>query len=324
MLFGVLLALLLDYWDNIVRSPRDLEKSVHIPVLGVVPGFSKEVRNIGTDLGLRSSDETEASLESLTNAELDILEAASDLSSIEQAARRGTSIPLVSAPFSDESEAFRGILATLTSTTAGAEGARSILITSGQQGDGKTTLAINLAIALAQMSERTLLIDADLRLASVHKYFGLERGESGLVECIAEQRDPSQAIIASGVENLSIMLAGSESTNPASLLRSKQMKALIDLLKSEFDYLIIDTPPVGPVADALLLSRHVDGVAVVVRSGETPKPVAEAAIRRLKQVGANIVGMVLNDAKRSEGYWRSGYNNYNYGGSYSGRAPRKL
>lgn len=300
LLAGLIVAFLLDFVDNKVHSIHDLQQAMHVPVLGVVPQFSKEVIRLSSTYKSRISVPDEDTFNSMV---------------ADMTFNHTNPVPLVSAPFSVESEAVRSILATLTAPT-GTRSARTLLITSGQKGDGKTTIALNLATALAQVGERTLLIDADLRLPSVHKYFELSRHARGLLECLTENEDPSQTLLPTSVENLTLMMPGGPCTNPASLLKSDSMGQLLQMLAQEFDFIIIDSPPVGAVADSLLLARHVDGVAVVVRSGETSRGLAESAVVRLRQVGARILGVVLNDATRGESYWRAGYNS-KYGTNYS-------
>ncbi len=298
LLTGLILAFLLDYMDNKVHSVYDLQHNIQIPVLGVVPQFSKEVFRLSYDYQQRNQEAEPSTIDSGMDQPTQLT--------------HDTPVPLVSAPFSVESEAVRGILATLTSPNRG-KTTQTILVTSGQKGDGKTTITLNLATALAQVGERTLLIDADLRLSSVYKYFNLSRHTPGLVECLNDNVDPSQVIKHSGVENLHLLLPGGPCTNPATLLRSEGMGELIELLRQDYDHILIDSPPLGPVADSLLLARHVDGVAVVVRSGETSRDLAESAVTRLRQVGATILGLILNDANKGAAYWKAGYSRYNYG-----------
>lgn len=305
LIAGLLVALLLDFIDNKVHSVHDLQQALSVPVLGVVPQFSKEVLKLSSTYMERhaqhNSDHSAAAEMTFSHV---------------------NPVPLVSAPFSAESESVRSILATLTAHD-GTANPRSLLITSGQKSDGKTTISLNLATALAQVGERTLLIDADLRLPSVHKYFDLSRHTPGLLECLTENKDPGEVILQSSVEHLDLLMPGGPCTNPASLLKSNAMGELIDMLSEEYDYIIIDSPPIGPVADSLILARHVDGAAVVIRSGETSRSLAESAVVRLRQVGTHIFGVVLNDASKGETYWRSGYHR-TYSSSYNSAYNKQI
>ncbi len=313
-LLGVVLIFLLDYVDNRVRSVKDLQTSTRTPVLGVVPGFSKEILKLSKPVGRRRS---EYGMDGEYHTRIVESDEVFDKPTSQVASGQAPTVVLdknspilpVSAPFSAESESFRAILATLTS--AGDYSPRKILVTSGQQGDGKTTLAVNLAASLAQMSEKTLLIDADLRLPNVCKYFGLSKKLKGISDYLCGEIELDEAIINGGLPDLSLLLAGSPRSNPASLVRSEKMAELLDSLMEHYDYVIVDSPPIGPVADSLLLAQHVDGVAVVIRSGETSKTVAESAVARLRQVGANVLGLVLNDTQRNQQYWKRGYKYYN-------------
>ncbi len=283
LLLGLVLALLLDYFDTRVHSLKDLQYSVQAPVLGYIPEFSKTASRSEYGAGKRGQKEAPVGAEHSQQ---------------------------VFAPSSAESESVRSILATLSGTLPN-YGPRIVLVTSGQKGDGKTTLAVNLAVSLAQVNERTLLIDGDLRLPSVHKYFGVERTENGLSDCLGKDVDASKVIKETEVENLSVMPAGHRAANPTALLRSNKMSDLLLMMSEEYDYIIVDSPPVGPVGDALWLARYADGVAVVVRSGETSKAVAEAAVSKLRQVGANILGLVLNNTQKPGSYWKKRYH-YDY------------
>ncbi len=302
-MLGVILAFLLDYLDNRVRNVSDLQTVTRTPVLGVIPQFSRDATKLSKGMAERKGPE-----------DTEIIERDEVLDSPVQPAGPGK-VPTVnlskaspilpfSAPFSSESESFRAVLATLTSSQGSP---KRILVTSGQQGDGKTTLAVNLAATLAQLGERTLLIDADLRLPNIQSYFGLPKGTQGLTDFLEGRNELKDLVIKGGIDDLFLLLAGTPSENPAALIRSEKMMKFLDAMGESFDYVIVDSPPVGPVADSLLMAQHVDGVAIVIRSGETSKEVAESAVGRLKQVGANVLGLVLNDTARMDNYWHSGY-----------------
>ena len=220
---------------------------------------------------------------------------------VENTLLQSDSLVLVSAPNSLESEAFRNIRTCITHGSASEE-AKVILVTSGQKGDGKTTVSSNLAISLAQNNERTLLIDCDLRLPTVHKHFNLSRLTPGVGDYLTGQRDYREVIFDTPVPNLCLMLAGGIVASPTELVGSKRMTELLHLLEDEFDRIIIDSPPITRVADTMLLSRLASGVLLVVRSGKTPKPVLQTAFSRLHQMDANILGTVLNDIESIPGY----------------------
>ncbi len=340
MTSGVLLGLIVGFglimWadlnDNTIRSLSDLKKAIPLPVLGVIPSFEKENR---LAFSMKPKEQAPALPDTKTVVATEALESPQPAQALSQTAtldasklpRSAAAMPfdktailssprlseketaltqkhtvvLVAKPMSRESEAFRSVRTTLKYGWSEAP-PQLLMVTSGQKGDGKTTLAANLAAALAQTSNRTLLIDADLRLPSVHKMFGMARTTPGLADYLIGNEDVNQVIIDSGVAGLSLLCAGSPTNSPAELLGTRSMVELLEMLATEFDQIIIDTPPVTHVADALLLARLVDGVALVVRSGKTPLPVAEFAVSRLRQVKANILGTVLNDVKRVNTY----------------------
>jgi capsular exopolysaccharide synthesis family protein len=168
-----------------------------------------------------------------------------------------------------------------------------ILFTSGTQGEGKTTTVINTAITFAQMEARVLVIDADLRHSSCHRVLQMKDG-LGLTELLTGQRDLKEVIKPTGLRNLSLISGGSVPPNPVTLLGSKRMYEILTFLREDYDYIFIDSPPVVPVTDAVLLSTMVDGVVLVVNSQGTPKQVIKKAYSRLNYARAKVLGVVLN------------------------------
>ncbi|ADL50329.1 CpsD/CapB family tyrosine-protein kinase [Clostridium cellulovorans] len=169
---------------------------------------------------------------------------------------------------------------------------RSIIITSSSPSEGKSTTVANLAIATAQTGKKILIIDADLRKPSVHKKFGISN-QLGLTNVLTEQCEIFSAIQKSEVRNLYILASGPIPPNPSELLGSKKMQNLLDLLKSKFDMVIIDTPPVLAVTDSQILSTEVDGVILVAVYGKTDKKALIKAKERLDKVDANLLGSIL-------------------------------
>lgn len=178
-----------------------------------------------------------------------------------------------------------------------------IAVTSPSAGEGKTTTAVNLAIALAQSGERVLLIDADLRRASVATTLGLE-GANG-VSTVVTRRAPLSSALQTWYGQLTVLPSGALPPNPSEIVGSQSMGALLDEARKAFDIVIVDAPPVIPVTDAVVLSTQVDGVLLVARAGQTQRALLAEARRRLEGVGASVVGVVVNAVNTSstEGYY---------------------
>jgi len=182
---------------------------------------------------------------------------------------------------------------------------RALVVTSPKDGDGKTTTAINLALALAQSGERVVLVDADLRGPSVAKKLR-RKAELGLTDVLTGQATTATALCTYR-PSLDVLFSGPTPPNPSELLGSQRMAAVIDELVSEYDYVIFDAPPVLPVTDAVVLTTQVDGAVMVLRHGRTNRAAAAEAARRLTAVDANVVGYVFNALARPEpeAYYRS-------------------
>ena len=175
---------------------------------------------------------------------------------------------------------------------------QTLLITSPNEGSGKTTLAANLAISMASGGERVLLLDADLRRASLTNLLGLERA-IGVSTVIVRTSHLDESIVHWG-ENLDVLAAGVQPPNAAELLGSEAMAQIISQVADDYDMVIIDAPPVLPVTDPVVLSTQVDGVVMVARYGRTPRGGAAEATRRLVSVGARVAGFVLNGVPGNE------------------------
>jgi len=173
---------------------------------------------------------------------------------------------------------------------------KAITITSSMHKEGKTITAINLAISMANdlNKKRILLIDADLRRAKVNEYLGFN-SEVGLSNLICDGSNIEDALFNIGIDNLTILPSGKIPSNPAELLGSVKMINLIHLLKSKYDYIIIDTPPVIPLTDAGLLGAQTDGVILVIQASRTQKGAVEHAQGLLKQAQAKILGYILTN-----------------------------
>jgi succinoglycan biosynthesis transport protein ExoP len=197
-----------------------------------------------------------------------------------------------------------------------ADGGQSLAVTSSGPGEGKTVVASNLALALAQTGQRVLLIDADMRRPRVHEVLE-RRQEPGLSNVLTGDAKYDDAVLEIEKTGLSVLTAGHMPPNPAELLGSKRFDDLVTMLKGRFDWVVIDTPPVMAVTDAPIVSHITDGVLFVVGSEMTSRSVAQTAVEQLVNANARVVGAVLNRVDLdSNGYYYSQYYRREYGTYY--------
>jgi capsular exopolysaccharide synthesis family protein len=194
----------------------------------------------------------------------------------------------------------------------GADGSRckTILVTSPESGDGKTTCVSNLAIAIAQTGRSVLLLDADFRKPTQHKNLDI-KDAVGLSTVLAGRERIEQAIQRTGVEGLDILPCGPIPANPSEILNSREFADLIESLAMRYDHILFDSPPVNAVTDARILGAICDATIMVLRADKSTKKAGEHARNALLGVGARVLGAIVNDAPRSRGYDV-------YGGSYYG------
>lgn len=179
------------------------------------------------------------------------------------------------------------------------EGCKKILITSPAPEDGKSTTSINLSIVLSQAGNKVLLIDCDLRKGRTHHFFRA-KSAPGLSDCLSNMNTTKEVIYTTPYNNLYSIPMGSIPPNPSELLGSRQMEALIKELESEYDYIILDTPPVNVVADSLSFIKNTDGAILVIREGKTSYPEIENVLMKYRYAKANILGFVLNGVSVKE------------------------
>jgi len=266
---GIGMAFFFDYLDNSVKSPEVLERSLGIPSLALIPTLSvvtspKEIK--GTQNGKPVFE----------------LVAQRDLRSI-------------------LTESFRNLRTSILYSSAGSP-PKSILFTSAQTGEGKTGISINTAITLSQLGGTVLLIDGDMRRPACHRFLRIPP-KPGLSDYLTGHADLPSIIKRTDVPHLYCLPAGTIPVNPAELLASSRMKETIDLLSQRFDYIIVDSPPVLGVADALILSTLVKGVILVTHGGVTPREMVQRALKNLIELNAPVLGAVLNNIDiRGNGY----------------------
>lgn len=195
-------------------------------------------------------------------------------------------------PKSPITEQYRLIRANIQFSSVDKE-IKTIVVTSSEPNDGKSTTAANLAIVLAQEEKKVLLVDADLRKPSVHYAFNLSNIH-GLTSVLTKKMNLRKTILNSNVSNLDILTSGPIPPNPSELLNSKAIETAIDELKEIYDYIIFDTPPVLVVPDSQIVANKCDGVIMVVASGKTNKQSAVKAKDLLMKANTSLLGVVLN------------------------------
>jgi len=287
---GIGLALLREYLDNTVKTPDDVETLARLPSLAVVPAFTDQ-NGTGKKSRLQGGI-------SINGQEKRIELVAQHL------------------PKSQMSEAFRALRTSLLLSQAD-HPPQVILVTSALPREGKTTAAANLAVTLAQLGDRTLLMDADLRKPGVGRLLNLTDGKyAGLSSYLAGVSSLDLVTVPHPtIPNLVAIPTGPLPPNPADLLSSHKLADAIRQLRSQYKFIVIDSPPIMAATDAVIVSVQADGVLLVVRSGETPKEAFTRARDLLTSVKCHLLGVVLNavDSSAPDYYYSYRYYPYSYG-----------
>jgi len=291
LVLGLALAFVREAVDTSIKSIDEAERLANAPALAVVP-LARDARRRPTP-SLSGNNGKSSGTEGLA---------------------------LLSHPSSAVAESFRTLLTSVVLSTA-PQPPQVLLTTSSTAGEGKTVTSLNLAIALAQRGEPTLLIDADLRHPSIGKSLNLVNG-TGLATYLTGAHDIETALRDfPPVPTLWAMPAGPTPPNPAQLLSSAAMESMLRELRKRFKFVVIDSPPVLPVTDAMILSTLVDGVVFVIESGVTVRGAVTRARKILQNVGANVLGIVLNKVDvRHDGYYAD-YGSYYYQSADKERSP---
>jgi polysaccharide biosynthesis transport protein len=279
LVLGIAFARYLDYLDDSVSSVDDVEKTLHLPALAVIPAIGKTAKRrflpAINALQKRNGD-------------------------------NGRELLLVDTDGrSPLAEAYRQLRTSVLLSSAGGA-PKTLLVTSSQPAEGKTTTAVNTATILAQTGVNVLILDADMRRPRLHSIFGLEN-RAGLSTILANKISEAEmlALVHQHEESgLYVLTSGAIPPNPAELLGSEQMYRLIAALEATFTHIIIDSPPVASFTDGVLLSSMADGVLLVVHGGKASRAVVRRSRQLLQDVGAKIFGVVLNNVNlRSQDYY---------------------
>lgn len=282
IIVGLGLAFFLEYFDDTVKDPEDLERYIPLPFLGVVPV-------------LKSSNSDEHALDLLSLLD----------------------------PGTAQAEAYRAVRTSLLFSSPD-NPPRAFVITSAGPQEGKSLTAVNLAITMALNGNRVLLVDADLRKPRLHNVFGFPN-TVGLSSLIGGEVEVGNIQHATTVPALKVITSGPIPPNPSELLGSERMHKLLESLREQYDQIVLDCTPLIGVSDAAVLSSRVDGVIMVVKAGATSRRIVRRCVKRLEDVQARIIGVVLNqlDTKKSiyysSAYYTSGY----YADKKSGGADGK-
>jgi capsular exopolysaccharide synthesis family protein len=293
---GASAAFLQEYLDNTLKSPDDVERYLRAAWLGLIPsvasldgrrrlyGYGSRRKKLGA--GVRPSE---------------IISHESSPTALQEAYRS---------------------LRTSILLSAAEHAPRTLLVTSASPGEGKTTTVVNLAIALAQLGSRVLVIDSDLRKPRLHRIFQLDN-QQGLVSHLTGLVPSGDVIQHTYVPNMDVVVCGPVPPNPSELLSAPRMEDLVQQAIRTYDVVILDSPPVLNVSDARILARIVEGVVLVVEGGKTQRELVRRARALLAEAGGNLLGVVLNnvDVTQDAYYYERSY--YNYYSSYGESSPEE-
>jgi capsular exopolysaccharide synthesis family protein len=291
-LFGMGLALFLEYLDDTIRTAEEIENYLQLPALAAIPTIDSVPKRKLLLVGNSEGEDEE------TNPNAELLIHTDSRSSL--------------------AEAYRQLRTSILLSTAG-HAPKSLLITSSLPSEGKTTTATNTAISLAQTGAKVLIIDADMRRPRLHQVFNITNG-AGLSTLLSSEFDEKQLLDIVQYDEkskLNLLPSGPVPPNPAELIGSEQMSYLLKKLQNHFTHVVIDSPPIASFTDGVLIASMVDGVILVVHAGKSSRQVVKRSKQLLNDIGAKVLGVVLNNVNlRSQDnyyyyqtyYHRSTYN----------------
>ncbi len=277
LMLGVGLAFLIEMVNDLVRTPKDVSRYLHIPLLGIIPDADED--------------------DQIEDEDIDLCHVVRQ------------------APYSIVSESYRRLRTNLKLYDS-AESLKVLLVTSGSAGDGKTSVAVNLAATFVAENKKVLLIDANFWQPALYKIFlgqtvEPEQTELGLSTLLAGRYDCQEVMRTGGVDGLSLIDSGPLPPNPAELLGGTRMKQLIEQQRKNYDYVIVDGPPVLLVSAAKILAKFADGTVLIFNAAATKRGAAQRTIRELKEVDAAVIGCVLFNVRAMKGgYFHEQFKSY--------------
>lgn len=289
---GLALGYIVEIADRSFRKPEDIIREFGVPILGHIPYMQEsKLKRVPKDTIM---DRTVISLHQ---------------------------------PRSRPAEAYRSVRTAVCFSALGSSH-RVIQVTSPAAGDGKSTLTMNFAVSLAQSGKRTVIIESDFRRPKVHKLTGVDNSV-GVVDVLRGDAELTDAIYETELEGFYVMPCGSRPRNPSELITRPEYQQMLEALREKFDYVIIDTPPVLVVTDPCSVAPRVDGVLLCVRLSRHTRDFGRRALEQLRDVGANMTGLVVNGVEESDAYgygsysysdYRYRYNDYSYTDNYGAKA----
>jgi capsular exopolysaccharide synthesis family protein len=307
MCLGIAAAFLQEHLDNTLKSSEDIERFLQIPSLGAVPAMElsanpRRLHRFSTSAPMLDAEKINGtngnSGRSANNGSKNGTRLATPWNRIEVQDSGGHQHGALA-------EAFHGLRTSVLLSTAKRPPA-TLLVTSAQQGEGKTTVAANLAASLAQLGDSVLLIDADLRRPSLQKFFQVSRS-TGLVNYLTGDCDWRSLVWQAAPIGVSVLFCGPVPPNPADLLSSEYMRSLIREASKEYKFVVLDSPPLLNLSDSRILATLVDGVILVVGGGSTPRELVQRAYLSAVDAGSHVIGATINFADVRNDYYYSGY-----------------
>lgn len=269
---GLVLGYLVEMADKSFRKPEDVIREFGVPIIGHIP-FMQEAK----------------------------LQAASSNNPMDRTA------VCLHMPRSRPSEAYRAVRTAICFSALGSSH-RVIQVSSPAAGDGKSTLALNLSIALAMSGKRTVLVESDFRRPKVHKLTAVDNAQ-GIVDVLRGDAELTDAVKSTSVDSFYVLPCGSRPKDPAELLSRPEYEQLLEVLRGKYDYVIVDTPPILAVTDPTSIAPRVDGVLIAMRLSRHTRDLGRRTLEQLRDVRATVSGIVINGVEESEGY---GYGSYRY------------
>jgi capsular exopolysaccharide synthesis family protein len=285
LLVGAGGAYLIEMADKSFRTPEEIRKRLGLPIVGHIPYLAHAERPVAVT-GLDG-----------VAVELD------------------PALFVLHRPSSIEAEAYRSVRTALYFNTHG-ERHKVVQVTSPNMSDGKSTLAANLAVAIAQSGRTVLLVDADLRRPRLHRIFGLS-ARKGLAQVIEGEVEVAEAVRPTVVPNLSVLPCGPRPSNPAELLTLPRFADLLEELRESYDFVLVDTPPLLAVSDPCIVAPRVDGVLLTIRISRNGRPAAERGRDLLAALRVQVFGVVVNGVGKQGAMVGYGYEHYHYAADYS-------